>query len=53
MKIEYVDDFKELHCSVCKKDLENEKQIVVSEQIFGKYLCLNCHYDRSKIHSGF
>lgn len=45
-----VDDgaFKGLHCSVCKKDLENEERVVESTEIFGRMMCMKCFYDREK-----
>lgn len=45
-----VDDgaFKGLHCSVCKKPLENEERVVESTEIFGRWMCMKCFYDREK-----
>lgn len=40
--------FKGLHCSICKKDLENEDKVVESTEIFGRWMCMNCFYERQK-----
>lgn len=40
------DAFKGIHCSVCKKDLGNEERIVESTEIFGRWMCIDCFYDR-------
>ena len=41
------DAFKGLHCSICKKPLDDEPRIVEDNNLVGKYLCMNCHYDRT------
>lgn len=43
-----VDTFNGLKCSRCKKPLDNETQIVDSQDLVGRYLCLPCFYDRNK-----
>lgn len=42
-----VDAFKGLHCSICKKPLDDEPRIVEDQNLFGKYLCMSCHYKRT------
>ena len=43
-----VDTFNGLKCSRCKKPLDNETQIVDSENLVGRYLCLPCFHVRNK-----
>lgn len=40
--------FKGIHCSICKKDLENEDRVVESTEVFGRWMCMNCFYERQR-----
>ena len=48
MKKTLVANFNGLTCSRCGKPLDNEKQIVDSSNLVGRYLCLPCFYGRQK-----